>query len=263
MGGRITGRGTRLTAKQEQFVRLVVEEGHTFVSAYKATYPPRQATRSAEAERVAAKRVAHHPLVQARIEQPREELLASDPVEMRRLALATLADIMAKRLDPRYRRTALDVLHYLDEQERAAAAAEWRQYQAFTDRLTALDAAELALERCAATSSPRRRPKAAPLEPASQAGVDGRQGEQQRPLHPEDAQVAERRRAELEQLVAERQRVSQSEDRGHLVPPVKDAQRDDPPQATEEGTEVNRGSLRVRVPGHFGKAAWKRVPAAR
>jgi hypothetical protein len=58
------------------------------------------------------------------MEQLREELLASNPVEMRRRANAVLGQILAKRLDPRYRRTALDVLKRLDEQERAAASAD-------------------------------------------------------------------------------------------------------------------------------------------
>jgi hypothetical protein len=59
------------------------------------------------------------------MEQLREELLDSNPVEMRRRANAVLGQILAKRLDPRYRRTALDVLKRLDDdQERAAARAD-------------------------------------------------------------------------------------------------------------------------------------------
>jgi hypothetical protein len=80
----------RLTAQEEQFVRLVVEEGHSYVAAYRLAYPPRNGARSAGAERTVAKRVAHRPLVAQRMEQLREELLASDPVEMRRRANAVL-----------------------------------------------------------------------------------------------------------------------------------------------------------------------------
>jgi hypothetical protein len=249
--------GGRLTTQEQRFVTLVVEEGHSYVSAFRLAYPPRNGPRSAGGERVQAKKVANRPLVQQRMEELRGELLASDPTEMRRLALATLADIMSKRLDPRYRRTALDVLHYLDAQERATAAAEWQEYEALTARIDALDAAELALERRPASSSPRRPAIAAPLQPASR---DGGKGEQPRTVSPEDPQVAERRRAELE-VVAE-QRMSQSEDLGHLVPTVKDARRDDPPRTTDVEPTVKGGAglRRVRVPGHFGKAAWRRVP---
>src|SRR5215831_6296806 len=94
--------GTRLTAQEQQFITLVVEEGHSFVDAYRLAYPPRNGTRSAGAERVAAKRVAHLPLVERRMDQLREELIASDPAEMRRRANAVLGQILAKKLDPRY-----------------------------------------------------------------------------------------------------------------------------------------------------------------
>ena len=132
----------RLTAQQDQFVRLVVEEGHTLVGAYRLSYPPRNGPRSAEAERVAAKRVAHRPLVEQRIEQLREELLASDPVEMRSRANFVLGEILAKRLDPRYRRTALDVLKRLDEQERAAMKADREAYRTVVAQMAAIDAIE-------------------------------------------------------------------------------------------------------------------------
>ena len=44
----------RLTAQEQQFIRLVVEEGHSYVAAYRLSYPPRNGTRSPVAERVAA-----------------------------------------------------------------------------------------------------------------------------------------------------------------------------------------------------------------
>src|SRR6516225_7909889 len=59
-GGRLTSGGlmrNRLTPKEEEFVRLVIEDGHSFVSAYRLAYPPRNGTRSRGAELVAARRV--------------------------------------------------------------------------------------------------------------------------------------------------------------------------------------------------------------
>jgi hypothetical protein len=97
----MAGQRGRLTAKQKQFVRLVVEQGHSYVSAYRLAYPPQIGTRSPGAERVSAKRVAHLPLVERRMDQLREELIASDPAEMRRRANAVLGLILAKRLHPR------------------------------------------------------------------------------------------------------------------------------------------------------------------
>jgi hypothetical protein len=132
----------RLTPKQEEFVRLVVEEGTTLVGAYRRTYPPRNGTRSRGAEQVAARRVAQRPLVKERMEQLREGLLASDPAEMRRRANAALGRILAGRLDPRYRRTAIDVLRYLDERECARTAAAWEAYHAAAAQITALDDVE-------------------------------------------------------------------------------------------------------------------------
>jgi hypothetical protein len=52
------------------------------------------------------------------MEQLQEQLIVSDPVEMRRRATVVLGKILAQRLDPRYRRTAMDVLNYLDQQRR-------------------------------------------------------------------------------------------------------------------------------------------------
>jgi hypothetical protein len=192
------------------------------------------------------------------MEQLREELLAADTVALRRLASLTLAKIMAKRLDPRYRRVAIDTLRYLDEKERQAARVELETYRALTDRLSALDDAELALERRTAASSPRR--AALPAQ-ASQAGVDGQQGERKRPSAPEDPRVTARRRQEIEEVVEQRRRARQIEDKP-LIPAVTYIQRDELPKATQEDPAVTEdsGFRRERVPGRFGKGAWKRVP---
>ena len=254
--------GDRLTAQEQRFVTLVVEEGHSYVSAFRLAYPPRNGPRSAGGERVQAKLVARRPLVQQRMEQLREELLASDPIEMRRRALAVLGNILAKRQDPRYRRTALDVLRYLDEQERAASRAEWQEYEALTARIAALDAAEFGTKRRATTSSPRRTAIAAPAKPASPGGVD-EQPEPQRPPAPEDAQVAERRRAELVQVVADRQRMSQSEDARGLALPKQPSRVHDPQHAAHDTPIADQGSHAVRKPGCFGKPVWMRAPGAR
>jgi hypothetical protein len=73
------------------------------------------------------------------MEQLRGELFATNPVEMRRRANAVLSDILAKRLDPRYRRTAIDVLKRLDEQQRAADRESLRTISA---QLAILDGLE-------------------------------------------------------------------------------------------------------------------------
>jgi hypothetical protein len=61
------GQRGRLTAQQAEFVRLVVEQGCSYVDAYRASYPARSGTRSAKSERVAAKRLAHRPHVEKRV----------------------------------------------------------------------------------------------------------------------------------------------------------------------------------------------------
>ena len=151
--------------QEEEFIRLVVEEGFTYVAAYRIAYPARGPERSAEAERVAGKRVANRPLVQRRMEELREELLASDPVEMRRRANAVLGRILAKKQDPRYRRTALDVLRYLDEQDRAEARADWDTYREMVAQITALDAQPYGKKGRPRSSSSRPEPKGASAEP--------------------------------------------------------------------------------------------------
>lgn len=159
------GQHRRLTKQEEEFIRLVVEEGCTYVDAYRIAYPPRNGERSAEAERVAGKRVAHRPLVQRRMAELREELLANDPVEMRRRANAVLGRILAKKQDPRYRRTALDVLRYLDEQERSQARTDWATYREMVAQIADLDGQLYGKRDRRRSSSLPPEPKGASVEP--------------------------------------------------------------------------------------------------
>ena len=136
----MAGQKDQLTLKQDRFARLVVEEGASFVAAYRLIYPPRNGSRSPVAERVAARRVAHHPLVEQRMEELRIQLRAGDPVELRRRANAVLGRILAEQLDPKYRRTALDTLRYLDNQERGVEKAEREALRTAMAQLALLDA---------------------------------------------------------------------------------------------------------------------------
>jgi hypothetical protein len=197
-------RDTRLTAQQEEFARLVVEEGHSYVSAYALSYPPRQGQRSREAIRVAGKRLAKRPGIRERMQEIRDQLRASDPVELRRRANAVLAAILAERQDPRYRRTALDVLRYLDSQERAVEKAEQASLRTALDQLALLDAIEgrggrrhlRARRRASEMSQERAEPDAGWEQPAVQnhwiaeTDADG-----------------ERRRAEIDEVIAARRRM--------------------------------------------------------
>jgi hypothetical protein len=233
----------RLTAQQEQFSRLVAD-GHSFVAAYRLVYPPRNGTRSARAELVAAKRAAHRPLVEQRIEQLREELLASDPVEMRRRANAALSQILAKRLDPRYRRTALDVLRRLDEQDREAMRADQETYRTALAQMAALEAME-------GGPTKRTRSTKLPAKEHTPADID---------------QII----ADIDQLVAAQRHSRDSEP---LPIPVLELRPNDPPQAASEVTPIKEepvsqaaapqasGFKLVRKPGHFGKGGWMRVPS--
>jgi hypothetical protein len=230
----------RLTAQQEQFAKLVAK-GSSFVAAYRLVYPPRNGTRSARAELVAAKRVAHRPLVEQRIEQLREELLVSDPAEMRRRANAVLGQILAKQLDPRYRRTALDVLKHLDEQERAAARADREAYNTIVAQMAALEGGTTKRVRSA---SPRLTTKEVDIDQLIR---------------------------DIGQIAAERQR---SREFDPPPKPVLDSCPDDPPQAGKEGSPIEEkpainearspradGFHWVRKPGHFGRGGWIRVPS--
>jgi hypothetical protein len=256
----MTRSGGRLTVQEQQFITLVVKEGRSFTDAYRLAYPPRNGTRSAGAERVAAKRVAHRPLVHHRMEELREELLASDPDEMRRRALTVLSKIMAKQLDPRYRRTAIDTLRFLDERERVAIRAEREEYRTLLARLAALRAAEAVEKSRAQSLSARQHPKTGPrdaaiVEPAEERGT-------KRPKTPENAEDAARRRAEIESVIAERRRLRQAENLKSPLPVVMNS-RSDPPQVEEEEAGGKKTGFQwVRKRGCFGKLALVRVPVA-
>jgi hypothetical protein len=86
--------------------------------------------------------VAHHSLVEQRMEQLREELLASDPAELRRKATGALARILAGQLDPACRLTALTTLNYLDRREQAAVRADREALRDAVVQLATLDRLE-------------------------------------------------------------------------------------------------------------------------
>jgi hypothetical protein len=71
-----------------------------------------------------------------------QQLQQLRPGEMRRRANAVLSDILAKRTDPRYRRSALDVLKRLDEEERAKAKADREWLRTAAVQMAAFDAIE-------------------------------------------------------------------------------------------------------------------------
>jgi hypothetical protein len=256
----MTRPGGRLTAQEQRFVTLVVKDGLSFVDAYRLAYPPRNGTRSAGAERVAAKRVAHRPLVQHRMEELREELLASDPEEMRRRALTVLSKIMAKQLDPRYRRTAIDTLRFLDERERVVIKAQREKYRVLVARLTALKTAEAVERSRAQSSSAQQQMKAGPREAAT---VDPTEERTKHPPKVENAEETARRRAEIERVIEERRRMRQVENFRPRALPATAPRPADPPQAAEEETTVKEDGFQwVRKPGRFGKGGFVRVPVA-
>ena len=160
--GAMRGQNVRLTVQQEQFVKLVVEEGYTLVGAYRRVYLPRNGERSAQAERVAARRVAHHPLVEQRMEELRKQLRAGDPAELRRRANAVLGRILAQELDTRYYRVAVGILRHLDAQERAIEKAGQASLRTALDQLKLLDA--LDGRGCRGRSPVRRRVEETPQE---------------------------------------------------------------------------------------------------
>jgi hypothetical protein len=245
----------RLTTQQEQFARLVAE-GHSFVGAYRKIYPPRNGTRSAGAEQVAARRLAHRPLVERRVGELREQLLASDSVEMRRRAQAVLGRILAERLDPRYRRTAMDVLHYLDERDRAATIAGWEAYRAAAAQITALDAIEAGTKNRTRSPSARARAKAVARELKIVGVTDEGTNELDLPLTPEAAQDAERRRDEIDQVIADRRRMRHGE--AFELRPAQGmdfllGDAPEPAPVKEEGFQW------AQKPGRFGKGSRMRL----
>jgi hypothetical protein len=186
--------------------------------------------------------VAHRPLVQQRMEQ----LRAADPVEMRRRANAVLSEILAKRLDPRYRRTALDVLKRLDDQEREAMKADQETYRMTVAQMTALDAIEDGRTNRARSASGGPKTKA-----QSQVDID---------------QIIN----EIDQLVAAQRHRRDPEP---SPTPVLELRPEDPPQVASDVTPVKEEPVSqatapqatdfklVRKPGHFGKGGWMRVPS--
>ena len=243
------GQRGRLTTQQREFSRLVVEEGLSFVDAYRASYPARSETRSAKAERVAAKRLAHRPHVEKRLEELREQFQASDSEEMRRRAKVALSRILAGRLDPRYRRTALDVLHYLDQQEREVKNVESEAYFAAAAQI--LNIVE---------PGRRSRQRAASLHALSEVGIAGAPDEGSNEssvlLASEASQEDERRQAEILKVVADRQRLRLGESAIKKVPEEGFQQEKPIPPKHRAAPKQFR-----RRAGHFGQAAWTRVPA--
>jgi hypothetical protein len=245
----------RLTSQQEEFVRLVIEDGHSFVSAYRLTYPPRNGTRSVRAEYVAAKRLAHRPAIEQRMQRLQEQLLAGDPVEMRRRAHAVLGRILSQQLDPRYRRTAMDVLNYLDAQEQAVKKAGWEAYHAAAAEIAALDAVETGKRNRGRSPSGRNARKALHREAEVEIGSD--EANELNIQLAETAEDAERRRAEIFQVVSDRQEMRLRE--VPVVPRIRetDSRQDDPSPTRKE---VIREVVLKRKPGHFGKGGWMRWP---
>ena len=242
------GQRGRLTAQQGEFVRLVVEQGCSYVDAYRASYPARSGTRSAKSERVAAKRLAHRPHVEKRLEELREQFQASDSEEMRRRANVALSRILAGRLDARYRRTAMDVLHYLDRQEREVKNVESKTYLAAAAQI--LNVVEPGRRNRQRAASIRALPEVgiaeAPNEGSNESSVL---------LAPEPSQDDERRRAEILKVVADRQRLRFGEPAIKKVP-AEDFQQEKPipPKPSAMPKQFRRRA------GHFGQAAWTRVP---
>jgi hypothetical protein len=194
--------------------------------------------------------VAHRPLVEQRIEEIREELRASDPVEMRRRANAVLGRILEERLDPRYRRTALDVLRYLDGQEREAERSE---REALRTAIAAIDAIDGRKGR-GSYSSTRLPMNAVPLEPKVAVAGKDRTDEHSRLATPSAFPGVG-----IGQLVEERHTMDY--DSVPPAPPGADPQLCEASEAAEgEPTATERKVRWVRKPGHFGRGGWVRVP---
>jgi hypothetical protein len=175
------------------------------------------------------------------MEQLREEILSSDPEEMRRRANAVLGRILGKQQDPKYRLTAITTLRYLDARERGAAK---ETYRAVVEQMRALDALEGSTTNRTRSASGRPQAKAQP-----QVDID-------QIINDIDQIVAAQRHSQLEPPPM----------------PVLELRPIDPPQATSEVTPVKEepvcqaaatqasGFKLVRKPGHFGKGGWMRVP---
>jgi hypothetical protein len=122
---------------------------------------------------------------------------------MRRRANFVLGEILAKRLDPRYRRTALDVLKRLDAEQERAERADQEAYRTALAQMAAIDALEGGATKRARSTS---------------AGSQENEDEIDRIIR------------EIETLVLQRSR--------KLEPPLALYSRTDPSQATREVTQL-------------------------
>jgi hypothetical protein len=180
------------------------------------------------------------------MEQLREERLSNDPVEMRRRANAVLGRILAEKLDPRYRRTAMDVLRYLDAQDRTAKMADREAYKTAIAELTAIDVIEGGGRRSARPLSAGLRRSAVSIESSAVVMTAGqREAAVDQVIAAIDEMIAERRRGGDSELpsVAE-------------VDPEPGEFRTEQP-AEEAATKVNELRLE-RLPGAFGRPIWRR-----
>jgi hypothetical protein len=200
----MAGQKGQITAKQEQFAKLVVEGDASFSAAYRIVYPPRYGKRSPVAERVAARRVAHHPLVERRMEELRNQLRAGDPVELRRRANAILGGILGQEVDPRYRRAALDTLRYLDQQEREQQKAERESLRMAMAEVALLDA----IVGRGTDGRAKVRQRLEELRQVAEEASMSAGSAEQPGMKPEGGPdpEADRRRAEVDQVIADRQR---------------------------------------------------------
>jgi hypothetical protein len=83
---------------------------------------------------------------------------------MRRRANFVLGEILAKRLDPRYRRTALDVLKRLDAEQERAERADRESYRTALAQMTVIDALEGGATKRARSTSARSEEKEAEID---------------------------------------------------------------------------------------------------
>jgi hypothetical protein len=198
--------------------------------------------------------VAHRPRVELKIGELREELAASDPSEMRRRALNVLSKIMAKQLDPRYRRTALDVLHYLDAQELAVEGVRWEAYHAAAAQIAELDAAAANSKKRVGSTSTRSLPTTLPPELNV---IEEHSIQQGSPVVLESPEEAELRLAEIQQVVRDRQRMRFGQEPATQATQATDSQFDDLTQPAEEDRTAEEKQVRyMRKPGHFGRGGW-------
>lgn len=256
----MTGAKSRLTMKEERFARLVAAEGHSLVAAYRLVYPPRNGERTVAGEYVAARRVAHRPRVELRIGELREEIVASDPAELRRRALGVLSRILAKQLDPRYRRTALDVLRYLDEHKTAGDIAGWEQYGVAVPQIAALNDIATCRQKHANTvsDSPRTEPTFPEMDVPEEPEI-----EQKDPLVVESPEDAERKLAEILQVVKDRQRMRFGQEPETPATQETEGPLNSPPQPSERDASEDNGFEYTGRPGFFGKGGWKRQRKSR